>query len=176
MLNFFLQVLASNPGEVISEKGMWRSSVIPCLMCISVMEVAQEIWYMASIEEWRRLWGSVVAEDGMGCRLGCWHTAFLCFPESQAGTCSPLAKFACVCVLWLYTLSELSLPLCQDSTWWLLLWWYLLTSAYTQHNLSPLWCWCSCWMWWCFHKAQTFILHLVPLNSAHHSVNTNTSL
>lgn len=68
-MNFFPKVLVSNPSETTSEKGMWRSSVILCLVCISVTEAAQEIWCMANVEESRRLWGSVVVEDGMGCRL-----------------------------------------------------------------------------------------------------------
>lgn len=174
MLNFFPEVLASNPGETISEKGMWKTSVIPFLLYISVTEVAQEIWCMASVEESRRLWGRVVAEDGMGRRL--FGTQLSCaFPKVKQACTQTLAKFAGAHAL----LAHPPWTLCPcakialdgsyfENSCWLL--------PVTQHNWSLLWCWCSFWLWWCFHKAQTFILHLVPLNSAHHSVNTNTSL
>lgn len=106
MLNFFPTVLASNPGETISEKGMWRSSVTPCLLYISVTEVAQQIWGMVSVEESRRLWGSVVLEQA--CRLF----------GTQLSSAFPKVKQACaqhlqslhMCMLWLYTLPELSAP------------------------------------------------------------------
>lgn len=104
MINFFPEVLASNAGETISEKGIWRSSVTPCL--VFVAEVAQEIWCMASVGEWRESWGSITGEEGS---QAAWHTTLLYFPQIQADVLRCLQSLH-ISALWLCTLPGRSAP------------------------------------------------------------------